>query len=240
MTSTRWGPGPAPGARQPRCTTPAECAAIHPPQSQRQSAACAPPRQPRHRRCCHRRSLVQVVRVSRCTEHGVEGLRSTGTKLRRVRLAYGDRASGANPGDDQRVVRRHVVAKERRPVRGANACGVHQVLVRDRQAVQHASRPAAHDDSVVGAGRVCQRLFGDERHAVALTFGFTRSICARCALMTSRADTCLRARRPASSTAVNSHNSCDAFGSAAPLASSPLAPRGNSGPCRPLQPPPWP
>ena len=42
---------------------------------------------------------------------------------------------------------------------------------------------------------------------MALTRGFTRSICVRCAVITSRADTCLRRSRSASSTAVISHSS---------------------------------
>src|SRR5689334_11612789 len=42
---------------------------------------------------------------------------------------------------------------------------------------------------------------------IALTVGFTRSMRARCARMTSRADTCLVASRAASSTAVISHSS---------------------------------
>jgi hypothetical protein len=47
---------------------------------------------------------------------------------------------------------------------------------------------------------------------IALTFGLTRSIWARCAAMTSRADTSLRASRAASSTAVISQSSDGAGG----------------------------
>ena len=42
---------------------------------------------------------------------------------------------------------------------------------------------------------------------MALTFGFTRSICVRCAVRTSRADTCFLRSRSASSTALISHRS---------------------------------
>lgn len=47
---------------------------------------------------------------------------------------------------------------------------------------------------------------------MALTFGLMRSIRARWALTTSRADTCLRARRAASSTALRSQSSSRAAG----------------------------
>ena len=56
----------------------------------------------------------------------------------------------------------HVVAIERRSASRPDACGVHEVLVRHRQAVQHADGTAT-DDCLVGRGRASHRLLGDER-----------------------------------------------------------------------------
>ena len=87
----------------------------------------------------------------------------------------------------------------------ADAGGVDEVLVRHRQAVQHAERPprTMASSALAAPAIACSAT----SVTIALTFGLTRSICARCALMTSRAETCLRASRAASSTAVISQSS---------------------------------
>ena len=66
------------------------------------------------------------------------------------------------PRDDQRVGRRHVIAVEPRSARRADAGRVDQILVRDRQPVQHAER-AATCGLLVRARRVGQRAFGHQR-----------------------------------------------------------------------------
>ncbi len=68
----------------------------------------------------------------------------------------------ANPRHDRRIARRHMIAKERRATRRANACRVDEILVGHRQAVQRADGPAARD-GLVGFGRVGHRLFRDQR-----------------------------------------------------------------------------
>ena len=103
----------------------------------------------------------EVVGIARRAEDRVERLRS-GAELRRVGLAEGDRAGGANPRDDGRVLRRHVIAVEGRAPGRANAGRVHEIFVRHGQAVQHADRPAARDD-LVGTRRVGHRPLGHER-----------------------------------------------------------------------------
>ena len=119
------------------------------------SATAAPPLLPPH-------VFVEVVRIARRAEHGVERLRS-GAELRRVRLADGDRAGRADPRHDERVARRHVVAVERRAARRADARRVDEILVRDRQAVQHAERAAARRSLRRPCAASAIALLGDER-----------------------------------------------------------------------------
>ena len=106
------------------------------------------------------------------------------------------------------------VAIEWRPLRRADARGVDQILVRNRQAVERAQR-ARRARWLVGFGRIGHRLFGHQRddrvHPRVDPFDLRQV-----RLMTSRADSSLRARRVASSTAVSSHNSSDGGGDGPP------------------------
>ena len=159
------------------------------------SATAAPPLLPPQ-------VLPTIPRIARRAEHAVEGLRS-GAELRRVGLADRHRACGAHARDDQRVARRDVVLVEQRAAGRANAGGVDQVLVRDRQAVQ---RPAVSPRASASSARAASASARSATSVtMALTRGFTRSMRARWARMTSTADTSLRRRRAARSTASRSH-----------------------------------
>ena len=106
----------------------------------------------------------------------------------------------------ERVARRHVVAVERRPARRPDARRVDEILVGDGQPMEHAERSALR--ATVSSARAASAIARSATSVtMALTFGFTRSIRARCAVITSRADTCLRRIRAASSTALRKHNS---------------------------------
>ena len=88
--------------------------------------------------------------------------------------------------------------------------------MRDRQAraAGRASRPAPACSSAFAASAIARSATSV---TIALTFGLTRSIRARCAAITSRAETCLRRMRAASSIAVRAQSSSPAVGVAGAL-----------------------
>ena len=144
--------------------------------------------------------LREVVRIARRAEDRVERLRA-GAELRRVGLADDDRAGArAMRSTISASCVGHEVAEDRRAVRRADARVSTQVLVRDRQPVQRADGSPRAIASSARARRAIARSATSV--TIALTAGFTRSIRARCAVITSRAESCFARRSAASSTAL--------------------------------------
>ncbi len=143
--------------------------------------------------------LRQVVRIARRAEDRVERLRP-GAELRRVGLADRDRAGRAHPRDDRRVVA-SARSRDRTASRASSGCRRCRRDPCARPAARAARRRrVAAREALVGAGGSAIARSATSV-TIALTFGLTRSICARCAAMTSRAETSL-ARSRASSTAL--------------------------------------
>jgi hypothetical protein len=105
-------------------------------------------------------SAHRVVRIHRRAEDRIERLRA-GAELRRVRLADRDRAGRAQPRDERRIFRRHVIAINRRAERRAHAGCRLQVLVRDRQTVQR-THGLPTGQPIVGGPRRLHRPLGGE------------------------------------------------------------------------------
>ena len=145
------------------------------------TATAAPPEEPPQ-------VFDEVVGIARRAEDRVEGLRAD-RELRRVGLADGDRAGRPQPLDDGVVLRRHVVAVDRRAEGGADALGRHDVLVRDRQAGERAGCRRRLRSSAFALFSACS----GRKVTIAFTFGFTRSMRAMKARITSVTET-LRAR----------------------------------------------
>ena len=83
---------------------------------------------------------------------------------RRVRLAQHDGAGRFHARHDGRVLGRHVVAVERCPERRAHPFGDHEVLDRERHAVQRPERRAPLAERPLGGPGVAPRLIGRQRH----------------------------------------------------------------------------
>ena len=105
-------------------------------------------------------SFRQVVRVARCAEDTVEGLRA-GTELGDVGFAEEDGAGGAHARDEQVVLCGDVVFEEGRAEGGADAGGFEEVLVRDGQTMQR-TEDFATRLHLVGAGCGCGGLVRDQ------------------------------------------------------------------------------
>ena len=96
-----------------------------------------------------------------CTEDGVESLRPC-SELGSVRFADEDSSGSAHARHEQVVLGGNMVLEERRAVGGANACGIDEVFVGDRQAVQRTQRLAMRLH-LIGARCRCGCLVRNER-----------------------------------------------------------------------------
>ena len=119
------------------------------------SATAAPPLEPPAER-----AGFQGLRVG--AEDRIEGVRAR-APLRRVGLAQHDRAGLSQAPDLQRIGDRHVIAVGRRAIRRADARGVLQILVCDRQAVQQ-RQLLATGAPAVGLVRSRECALGRARH----------------------------------------------------------------------------
>ena len=132
---------------------------------------------------------AQVVGVARRAPDRVVGVGAE-AELRHVGLADGERAGAPQALDDDGVGLADGVAIDGRAARERQARGFLQVLERDREAVQRAQRLAAggarRRPGAPGRGTSS----GGSIPTIALTWGFHCSIRARCASITSSADTC--------------------------------------------------
>ena len=158
------------------------------------SATAAPPLLPPQ-------VLVRSYGIQRRSEHRVERLRA-GAELRRVRLADDDRAGAPEALDEQRILGRHEVA-----CRSASRTSCGCLWSAADPCARSAGRAAGRRR---GRGRAPRRPRARAAIAcsatsvtIALTPGLTRSICARCAPTTSRADSSFARIRRASSTALS-------------------------------------
>ena len=133
--------------------------------------------------------LGQVVGVDRGAVDRVDGVRAE-RELRHVGLADDDGAGALGALDDDRVFLRHVVLQERRARGGGDADGGGRVLDRVRQAV-HPAQVFAAGELAVALGCLSQSPCRSCSETMALTFGLTRSICARYASITSTHETSL-------------------------------------------------
>ena len=102
---------------------------------------------------------LERVGIPGRAEDLVEGLRAR-AELRGVRLPHRDRSRCLQALDEQRRLGRNPAAVDRRPVGRPDACGVDEILVGDRQAVQDTGRRAP----VESHGAAAERLLGDECH----------------------------------------------------------------------------
>ena len=100
------------------------------------TATAAPPLEPPAQR-----SARQALRVR---PNSGEFGQALAAELRRRGLADQDRAGGAEPGDRDRIMVRHVVLVRHRAKRGAHALGVDDVLDRERDTVERPERLARH------------------------------------------------------------------------------------------------
>ena len=195
--------GRSTGASRRRCRSSPGCAASRRGRCRRRarpsphaSATAAPPLLPPH-------VFGRIVRVARGAEYRVERLRS-GSEFRHVRLAECDRARTLLAFDDDAVLIGYEVvsrwvsrtscacrASRTSPCARRAARGAARAFRRERALRRHAARPPALPRRAASRSRSAR--------------GLTRSIRARCAAMTSRAETSLLRIRRSSSVADSAH-----------------------------------
>ncbi len=158
------------------------------------------------------RAALGRIGVARDAEHRGVGVRAE-SELGRVGLADDDGAGGPGAGHVQAVGARRRARRQRRAHRGRQPGGVAQVLHRERKAVHPAAPFAARQLGIALVGlrqrqrRIAQRHDGVER-------GFSASMRASEAAISSRQDTSRAAMRRESSVALRSSRSAEGMASA--------------------------
>jgi len=105
---------------------------------------------------------VRVPRVSRCSEHRIDGV-GTGCEFGRVGLGEHDRAGDLQPPDDLGIFGGNVVGIKRTPVGRPDVCGRHDILDANRQPMQRPQFVAACR-RLLRHARVCPRAVGCQCH----------------------------------------------------------------------------
>jgi len=107
----------------------------------------------------------QIERIACGAKHRIGGARAR-TKLGRVGFCEHDCACAANGGDRRFIGNRDVVAINQRPVRGANARGVGEILDAHRQTMKRRQRLARHHLPLGLASFLAGTLIGGGDHRI--------------------------------------------------------------------------
>ena len=111
------------------------------------------------------RRQLRIPRIARDTEERVVG-HALVAELGRVGLADEDGARPLQPLDGDSILLRHVLGEEPGAAGRQHAPGEHQILDRERHAVQRPQRLARHDGHLGGQGRLAGLLGGDGAEGV--------------------------------------------------------------------------